>query len=212
MTPPLIEPSEFVATVQPLLERQDADGLLLAGLLGPPLAEFIAVVCSEPEVVVVDVDVALDEVCVSAIKATGSKVHELAAGVAELSDENACSSEDLLMLLSVSWAALQQILIWLAAWVQLSLRPSRQRVVSLPLFRCNRRHLLSRQHHVDSPLPQSSVLPSVAHVEVMVQHTSPKSQQYRLPVFGSRAQAFGGSHWKVPKPGQTFEVRFEVKK
>src|SRR6185437_6584932 len=28
MTPPLIEPSDFVATVQPLLERQDAAGLL----------------------------------------------------------------------------------------------------------------------------------------------------------------------------------------
>ncbi|RFU31164.1 hypothetical protein B7463_g5193, partial [Scytalidium lignicola] len=59
----------------------------------------------------VEVEVIVEEVCVAAISATGSKVQELADGVAELKDEYVSLSTVEVMLLRVSWAEFQQILI-----------------------------------------------------------------------------------------------------
>ncbi len=61
------------------------------------------------------------EVCVTAIRARGSKVQELADGLAELRDEKVSFKALTLMLVSVSWAEFQQMLIWFGAPVQISL-------------------------------------------------------------------------------------------
>ncbi len=55
--------------------------------------------------------VPVEDVCVAAIKTSGSKDQELAEGFAELRDEKVWFSTLALMLLSVSCAELQQMLI-----------------------------------------------------------------------------------------------------
>jgi len=102
---------------------------------------------------------------------------ELADGDAELREEYALPSSALLMLTNVDGTLFQQILIWFFVCVQISVSP--------------------RQHHEVSPLPQSCVLPSVAHGVDPVQHALfSLSQQYLDPVVVSRAQAARGSHPK----------------
>lgn len=102
-----------------------------------------------PAVVVgfeVDVVVVVeDDVCVAAISFAGSKVHELADGDAELSDEYVSFSVLLLMFLRTSWAEFQQMLIWPDVAVQTSLiKVSRRRLST----ECKRTHEWYRQHQV----------------------------------------------------------------
>ena len=68
-----------------------------------------------------DVVLVLGSGDVSAISDTGSKANVLADGFAELSDEKVSFSTFTLTLVSVSWAELQQMLIWFVVWVHTSL-------------------------------------------------------------------------------------------
>jgi hypothetical protein len=121
---------------------------------------------------------------------------ELADGDAEVRDEYALPSSASLMLTNVDGTLFQQILIWFFVCVQISLCTHRQSSVVISSFQ-GFTNVWPRQHHELSPLPQSCVLPSVAHGVDPVQHAlSVLSQQYLDPVVVSRAQAPRGSHSK----------------
>lgn len=198
-----------IPAMAPPLRDDEEEGEAEGDEEGKEEEETTGVVVDEVVSRVVGVDV----VCVAAMRAWGSKDQELALGLAEESDEYVWFRVVELMLRRRSWARAQQMLIWPTAPVHTSLDKVHQCYCHFwaDLGR-GTANLLSRQHHVVSPLPQSSVLPSVAQSDVMVQHTSPVSQQYLFPVDVSRAQAFGGLHRKELKPGQTWSVELDVKK
>lgn len=74
------------------------------------------------EVVVLEVVLVVDEdVCVAAMRVIGVKMNELAEGEAELSEEKVSLSWVAEMLVRVSCAVFQQMLIWFDVWVHDSL-------------------------------------------------------------------------------------------
>jgi hypothetical protein len=82
---------------------------------------------ADAEVELVDEESEVDRdveevVAVAAIKARGSNVYELAEGFAEVREEYNEFSELLLIFVRVSWAELQQMLIWPEVCVHISLR------------------------------------------------------------------------------------------